>query len=110
MAADIAGLIGWETTLLALILFFQTPLFIALLSSLAGIVASFPITIMVAVSFLQVFIIVETEALARVITLIKTISPADPIVRIMIINIGFGTLLVGYPLIRSGFRFSLDLT
>jgi len=93
MAADIAGLIGWVTTLLVAILFFQTPLSIALLTSLTGIIASFPITIMVAASLLQVFIMIETGALARVVTLIKTISPADPVVRIMIVNIGFGTLL-----------------
>lgn len=93
MAADIAGLIGWVTTILIAILFFQTAPAVALLSSLAGVVASFPITIMVAASLLQVFIMVETGALARVVTLIKTVSPAEKVVQIMIVNIGFGTLL-----------------
>ncbi len=92
-AADIAGLIGWVATTLVAILFFQTPPSIALLVSLAGVVASFPITLMVAASLLQVFIMVETGALARVVTLIKTISPVDQVVQIMIVNIGFGTLL-----------------
>ncbi|MBN1537364.1 MAG: L-lactate permease [Anaerolineales bacterium] len=93
MAADIAGLIGWVATILVAILYFQTSPSVALLSSLAGVIASFPITLMVAASLLQVFIMVETGALARVVALIKTISPADQVVQIMIVNIGFGTLL-----------------
>lgn len=93
MAADIAGLIGWIATILVAILGFQTAPSVALLSSLAGVVASFPITLMVAASLLQVFIMIDSGALARVVTLIKTISPADRVVQIMIVNIGFGTLL-----------------
>ncbi len=76
MAADIAGLIGWVVTILVAILGFQTAPSVALLSSLAGVVASFPITLMVAASLLQVFIMIDSGALARVVTLIKTISPA----------------------------------
>ncbi len=93
MAADLAGLIGWTVAVLAAVLYFQTPLTIALQSSLAGVVASFPITLMVAASLLQVFIMVETGALARVVTLIKTVAPNDQVVQIMIVNVGFGTLL-----------------
>lgn len=93
MAADMAGLIGWVATILVTIFYFQTAPSVALLSSLAGVVASFPITLMVAASLLQVFIMIDSGALARVVTLIKTISPADQVVQIMIVNIGFGTLL-----------------
>ena len=92
-AADVAGLVGWLATVLVAVLYFQTPLSIALRSSLAGALASFPITLMVAASLLQIFIMIETGALARVVTFIKTISPADQVVQIMIVNIGFGTLL-----------------
>lgn len=91
--ADIAGAIGWAVTLLIAVLAFRTPTVIALKASLAGAIASFPITLMVAASLLQIFLMIETGALARVVTLIKTISPADQIVQIMIVNIGFGTLL-----------------
>lgn len=48
---------------------------------------------MVATSLLQLFIMVETGALGRVVSLIKTITPKDQIVQIMIVNVGFGTLL-----------------
>jgi lactate permease len=93
MAADLAGLIGWSVAALAAVLYFQTPLTVALKASLSGIVASFPITLMVAASLLQVFLMIETGALARVVALIKTVAPQDQIVQIMIVNVGFGTLL-----------------
>lgn len=93
MAADTAGVIGWLATLLIAILYFQTPVSIAMKSSMAGILASFPVTLMVAASLFQVFIMTETGALARIVTLVKTISPADQTVQIMIVNVGFGTLL-----------------
>ena len=93
MAADLAGVIGWAVAVLAAWLYFQTPLVITLKASLAGAVASFPITIMVATSLLQVFIMVETGAIARVVALIKSVAPKDQVVQIMIVNVGFGTVL-----------------
>jgi lactate permease len=93
MAADLAGLIGWAIAIVVAWLYFQTPLAVVFKSSLAGVVASFPISLMVGASLLQVFIMVETGALARIVTLIKTVSPTDTVVQIMIVNIGFGTLL-----------------
>ncbi len=35
----------------------------------------------------------ETGAISRLVALIKTIAPQDQVVQIMIINVGFGTLL-----------------
>lgn len=93
MAADTAGLIGWAAALLVTWLYFQTPLSVALTASLGGIVASFPITLMVATSILQITIMVESGAIARVVALIKSVAPRDQVVQIMIVNIGFGTLL-----------------
>ena len=93
MAADFAGLIGWAIAILVAWLYFQTPLAVVFRSSLAGVVASFPISLMVGASLLQVFIMVETGALARIVALIKTVAPTDHVVQIMIVNIGFGTLL-----------------
>jgi lactate permease len=93
MAADTAGVLGWLVAALVAWLYFQTPPTIALQASLAGVIASFPITLMVATSILQVTIMLETGAIARVVTLMKTIAPRDQVVQIMIINVGFGTLL-----------------
>ncbi len=93
MAADLAGVIGWAVTLLVAWLYFQTPLLITLKASLAGVIASFPVSLMVGTSLLQVFLMAETGALGRIVTLVKTISPRDQVVQIMIVNVGFGTLL-----------------
>jgi hypothetical protein len=64
MAADLAGLIGWLLAALSAWLYFKTPLTVTLQASLAGIIAFFPITLMVATSLLQVFIMAETGAIA----------------------------------------------
>ena len=92
-AADIAGLAGWICTLLITWLYFQTPLGKTLLISLAGLVASLPITIMVATSLLQITIMKETGAIDRLVAFIKTIAPGDRVAQILILNIGVGTLL-----------------
>ncbi|MBN2550287.1 MAG: L-lactate permease, partial [Anaerolineales bacterium] len=84
-AADLAGLVGWLVALLVAWLYFQTPLPILLQASLAGVVASFPITLMVAASILQITIMLETGAIARVVALIKTVAPRDQVVQIMIV-------------------------
>jgi lactate permease len=93
MAADTVGVIGWLVALLVAWLYFQTPLVITLKASLAGAIASFPITLMVATSILQVSLMLETGAISRVVALVKSVSPRDQVVQIMIINIGLGTLL-----------------
>jgi lactate permease len=93
MAADVAGVIGWITAVAVIWLYFQTPLPIIFTASLAGMVASFPITLMVATSILQITIMAESGAIARVVALIKCIAPKNQVVQIMIVNVGFGTLL-----------------
>ncbi len=92
-AADVAGVAGWVVTILIAWLWFKTPLEITLLSSVSGLVASLPVSLIVAASIFQITLMGETGAVARVVSFIKMISPRDPIVQIMIINIGVGTLL-----------------
>lgn len=91
--ADLAGLAGWVLTVLAAWLVFKTPLEIIFKASLTGVLASLPIALVVATSIFQITIMLETGAIARVVAVIKTISPNDKVVQIMLINIGFGTLL-----------------
>ncbi len=92
-AADVAGLIGWVVAVGAAWLYFRTPLAVALQASLGGIVASLPIALVVATSILQVTVMLETGAIARVVALMKSVAPDDQVVQIMLINVGFGTLL-----------------
>jgi lactate permease len=86
-------LAGWISALLIAWLYFDTPLINSLLISLSGVVASLPITIMVATSLLQITIMKESGAIDRVVAFIKTIAPGNQVAQILILNIGFGTLL-----------------
>jgi lactate permease len=92
-AADVAGAIGWLVALAVAWLYFQTPLSVALQASLAGVVASLPIALVVATSILQVMIMLEAGAIDRVVALIKSVAPGDQVVQILLINVGVGTLL-----------------
>jgi lactate permease len=92
-AADTAGVAGWIFTVAVACLYFDTPLAVALQASLAGILASLPIALVVAASILQVTIMLETGAIARIVALIKSVAPGDRVVQIMLINVGFGTML-----------------
>jgi lactate permease len=92
-AADIAGLVGWACTALVAWLYFKTPLTNTLLISLGGVVASFPITLMVGASLLQITIMKDAGAIDRVVALIKTVAPGNKVAQILILNIGIGTLL-----------------
>ncbi len=91
--ADVAGLIGWVVAALVAWLYFQTPPAVVLRASLGGLVASLPISLVVATSILQITVMLETGAIARVVALIKSVAPRDRVVQIMLINVGFGTLL-----------------
>lgn len=91
--ADIAGIAGWLTTVLIAGLYFRTSLNVIFYSSLGGIIASLPIALVVATSIFQVTVMQETGAIARIVVLLKAISPQDKIVQIMLINVGFGTIL-----------------
>ncbi len=91
--ADIAGMIGWLFAFLIAWLYFNTPFINTVLISLSGVVASLPITIMVATSLLQITIMKEAGAIERVVAFIKTIAPGNQVAQILILNIGFGTTL-----------------
>ena len=51
--ADLAGLLGWLAMGLVATFYFETPLKVVLMASWAGLLASLPITIMIAAKFLQ---------------------------------------------------------
>ena len=87
------GAVGWVVALAVAWLYFKTPLSVALRASLSGVAASLPIALVVATSILQVTVMLEIGAIARVVTLIKSVAPDDRVVQILLINVGVGTLL-----------------
>lgn len=93
-AADTSGVIGWLLTLIIAGLFFDTSVESGLRSSGAGIIASFPVSLMVVTSILQITFMEATGALQRVAVFLKTFGSGNRAVQIMLINVGAGTLLV----------------
>lgn len=92
VAADVSGLAGWILMVLIALLFFNTSLEVGMRASLAGIIASFPVSLMVLTSILQITFM-EATGVKRIVVFVKTL-PADKAVQIMLINVGAGTLLV----------------
>lgn len=92
--ADISGIIGWALIAVIAVLFFQTSVDVVLRSTAAGLIKSFAVSLIVATSLLQMAYMEKTGALRRIIIFIKTIASDNRAVQIMMINIGFGTLMV----------------
>ncbi|MDD2554697.1 MAG: L-lactate permease [Desulfotomaculaceae bacterium] len=93
-AADVSGMAGWILMVLVALFFFNTSLEVGMRASLAGMIASFPVSLMVLTSILQITFMEATGALKRIVVFVKTLAPADKAVQIMLINVGAGTLLV----------------
>jgi lactate permease len=92
--ADISGIAGWLIISIVAVLFFQTSIDVVFRSTIAGFVKSFAVSLIVATSLLQMAYMEKTGALKRIIIFIKTIACENRAVQIMMINIGFGTLMV----------------
>ncbi|NLI91940.1 MAG: L-lactate permease [Peptococcaceae bacterium] len=92
--ADLSGIVGWFAVSLAAFLFFQTSGEVIIRSTFAGFIKSFSVSLIVATSLLQMAYMEKTGALKRIIIFIKTLASENKAVQIMMINIGFGTLMV----------------
>jgi lactate permease len=94
-AADVTGVIVWFITLIIAILAFSTDAVIAVTASIAGIIKSFPISLMVATSILMMTFMEESGALQRLIVFFKTLGGGNRPMQILMISFGLGLFLVG---------------
>jgi len=92
--ADLSGLAGWAVICVVAFFAFQTSVEVLARSTVAGFIRSFPVSLIVAASLLQMAFLEKTGALRRIIIFLKTIATGDKAIQIMMINIGFGTLMV----------------
>jgi lactate permease len=92
-SADVAGLIGWVYTAVIAAAWFHTSWQVILVGSLAGMVASFPISLMVVASIFQINVMEEAGAIRRLVAFMKTLASEDRAAQVMLINVGAGTLL-----------------
>lgn len=94
-AADTTGVVVWLLTLVIAVLAFNTDIGLALLVSVAGIVKSFPISLMVLTSILMMTYMQECGALQRLIVFFKSLGGGSRPMQIMLISLGLGLFLVG---------------
>ncbi len=92
--ADVSGVVGWLVVSVIAFLFFKTSVEVILRSTAAGLIKSFPVSLIVLTSLLQMAFMEKTGALKRIIIFIKTIANENQAIQIMLINVGFGTLMV----------------
>ena len=92
--ADTTGVIMFVTVLILVIFYFQTHWKVAFLSSIAGIINSFPISLMVLTSILMITYQQKTGSLAKIIVSFKKIGGGNKPFQIMFINLALGTFLV----------------
>jgi lactate permease len=92
-SADTAGLAGWIYTALIAVTVFHTSWQVVLVASLAGIVASFPISLMVVTSIFQINVMEEAGAIRRLVVFMKTLASRHRAAQVMLINVGAGTVL-----------------
>jgi len=93
-SADFSGIIGLLVISVVVVLFFHTTIEVVARSAAAGFIKSFSVSLIVATSLLQMALMEKSGALKRIIIFIKTIASDNKAVQIMLINIGFGTLMV----------------
>lgn len=94
-AADTTGVVVWLVTVMIAVVAFQTDIGIALTASLAGIIKSFPISLMVLTSILMMTWMQETGALERMIVFFKSLGGGSRPMQILAISFGLGLFLVG---------------
>lgn len=94
-SADKVGVTAFFLGFCIAILCFGTNPILAVLASVAGIIASFPISLMVITSILMITYMVQTGALARITVFFKTLGSGNKAIQIMLINVGLGLFLVG---------------
>ncbi|TFF84006.1 L-lactate permease, partial [Candidatus Heimdallarchaeota archaeon] len=93
--ADTTGFILWIVIFILGITVFKTDVKVGFLSSIAGFVASYPISLMVCTSIFMITYMQKTGALQRIIVAFKQLGGKgkEPF-QIMFINIGLGCFLV----------------
>lgn len=91
--AHLAAGIGWIVAVPVVMFFFNTDWTVVWRSSLSGLLASMPVSLIVASSMFQMSVMEETGAVARFVSLMKAVGRTDRVIQIIIINVGIGALL-----------------
>ncbi|MGI6361514.1 MAG: L-lactate permease [Bacillota bacterium] len=88
------AVIGWAVAIVISLVVFNTSIEVGMRASIHGLLTSFPISIMVIFSILQVSFMESTGCIKRVAVFLKTLAPNNQEAQIMMLNLGAGTTLV----------------
>ena len=91
--ADVAGLLALLVGVLVSCLYFQTDLRVALLSTLAGLIASLPISLTFGIGVLLILVMSETGAIERVSVQVKTMAVGDRPTQVLLHACAFSAAL-----------------
>lgn len=92
-SADIAGAAGLASAACIAFFYFDTSPKVIAVSSLAGVIGSLPVALVLVSSLFQILIMQQSGALARIVAFIKGLTPGQQAVQILLINMAFGVLL-----------------
>lgn len=92
-SVGIAGFWGFLTSLFLSIFYFQTSIEVLLRSLVLGFLASLPVSLIVVASLLQLTIMEVSGAMNTVITFSKRLCQKDEMIQILVLVVGFGTIL-----------------
>lgn len=96
LPADIAGLCGWLSAVAVAFFFFGTPVEVIGRATLSGAISSLPIGLAIGASVFQIAVMAEAGALGRVLAFIKTVSPGDRGIQVLLISCGVGILFTSF--------------
>lgn len=92
-SVGLAGLLGLLTSIVLCLFYFHTAFEVILRSLLAGFLASLPVSLIVVASLFQLTIMDVSGALNSIISFSKQLCAKDSLLQILILVIGFGTIL-----------------
>lgn len=93
MSADKAGLWGFSCAALTAWLWFDTAPSVIGTAAAAGVLGSFPVSLVPVASIFQITLMQQCGALDRVVALMKGVTPGQKALQMLLLNLAFGVLL-----------------
>lgn len=88
------SVIGWLLMIIIAYAFFNTSIEVSLICTVAGIIQSFPVTLMTIIATIMVTLMEATGAIQRISVFFKTLAAQSKTAQLMTMNIGAGTVFV----------------
>lgn len=91
--AFMAGILGWAAAVPVVMYYYGSDWEIVWRSSISGLLASMPVSLVVAASMFQMSLMEESGVIRRFVSLLKAIGRGDRTIQIVLITVGIGSVL-----------------